>query len=474
MENKIDDRTYFLRTNEDLYKAALWEFSHKSFEEASLNDIIKKAGFNKGSFYYRYQDKMDLFMALVDDLDVTMRSLAGRDIFLSEQAICLEDVINMLFETLYKVYEDGHDYIGLLKRIKENREIGGVSFIDEMIAGFKKTLAKYPDTREFAEMLAKELEIHLYQVSSFIPQNSSIDDFNMAAGSVNTLLTAECGPLAGKLILERKKIQDKHDARKTITSIGSIKRNSVIGVIDESRLKLDEYAFTLMNTKKNSWPLRIRREVRAKTAFIDTKESIGDIRKKKVKDIIKDALKQNETQHFDKEMEKVAEIFLLSDSLETKATLLKADEIMFLKLCLAIIGNPTLIIVMWPDLIFDEDKKQRFLAVLLKYRPIKCTIVLMSTTLNEILDVSDSILLLKAFNDPVLMERDEIIQNHRVTSVSLQYMKDGQMESETFALDAKGRPKLADLAAKYDILSISTTKTYDRVVTGWEKGVDCV
>lgn len=49
-----------------LYHAALEEFSQRSFDEASLNDIIKAAGMNKGSFYYRFKDKMALYLCLVD------------------------------------------------------------------------------------------------------------------------------------------------------------------------------------------------------------------------------------------------------------------------------------------------------------------------------------------------------------------------------------------------------------------------
>lgn len=52
----------------ELYSAALDEFSRKSFEEASLNDIIKAAGMNKGRFYYRFKDKMDLYLCLVDQI----------------------------------------------------------------------------------------------------------------------------------------------------------------------------------------------------------------------------------------------------------------------------------------------------------------------------------------------------------------------------------------------------------------------
>ena len=48
-----------------LYEAALSEFAIHSFQEASLNDILKAAGMNKGSFYYRFSDKMELYLTLL-------------------------------------------------------------------------------------------------------------------------------------------------------------------------------------------------------------------------------------------------------------------------------------------------------------------------------------------------------------------------------------------------------------------------
>lgn len=65
---KIDDGTHFLKSNPALYEATLDCFSSRSFESASLNDILKASGFNKGRFYYRYPDKKSLYFALLDDL----------------------------------------------------------------------------------------------------------------------------------------------------------------------------------------------------------------------------------------------------------------------------------------------------------------------------------------------------------------------------------------------------------------------
>ena len=50
---------------EELIEAALDEFGAKSYEEASLNSIIKNAGISKGSFYYHFQDKQALYLFLL-------------------------------------------------------------------------------------------------------------------------------------------------------------------------------------------------------------------------------------------------------------------------------------------------------------------------------------------------------------------------------------------------------------------------
>jgi TetR/AcrR family transcriptional regulator len=51
---------------DELYEAALDEFSEKSYDEASLNNIIKTANLNKGRFYYWFSDKMDLYICIMD------------------------------------------------------------------------------------------------------------------------------------------------------------------------------------------------------------------------------------------------------------------------------------------------------------------------------------------------------------------------------------------------------------------------
>lgn len=52
---------------QELIDAALDEFVEHDFESASLNRIIKNAGISKGTFYYHFRNKEDLFLFLTDE-----------------------------------------------------------------------------------------------------------------------------------------------------------------------------------------------------------------------------------------------------------------------------------------------------------------------------------------------------------------------------------------------------------------------
>ncbi len=51
---------------EAILRAAGREFSEKGFEAASINRIIHESGMSKGSVYYYFEDKADLFVTVVE------------------------------------------------------------------------------------------------------------------------------------------------------------------------------------------------------------------------------------------------------------------------------------------------------------------------------------------------------------------------------------------------------------------------
>ena len=50
---------------EAILRAAAHEFAEKGYERASLNRMIKEAGLSKGTFYYYFEDKADLFVTVL-------------------------------------------------------------------------------------------------------------------------------------------------------------------------------------------------------------------------------------------------------------------------------------------------------------------------------------------------------------------------------------------------------------------------
>lgn len=52
----------------ELKEAAIDEFAARKYADASLNDILRKAGMSKGSFYHHFGDKFGLYLAMMDIL----------------------------------------------------------------------------------------------------------------------------------------------------------------------------------------------------------------------------------------------------------------------------------------------------------------------------------------------------------------------------------------------------------------------
>jgi AcrR family transcriptional regulator len=60
-----------------LFEATADEFSDKGFEGASLNRILERADMSKGSLYYYFEDKGDLFATVVERATTMLVKLVG-------------------------------------------------------------------------------------------------------------------------------------------------------------------------------------------------------------------------------------------------------------------------------------------------------------------------------------------------------------------------------------------------------------
>jgi len=175
---------------QELIDAAMNEFSDKGYENASLNNILKEAGISKGTFYYHFENKEDLYMYMIGVLIDQKKNFFA-------QNISPEDFGKDLFTLLKVMIKTG------LKFAKTNPSIS--KFSENFLKGtereiFDKTLGKYSleqdklfaslveaaysrgelredIPREFVKNMIGYLFTHLHQIANII----KIDDYEDAA-----------------------------------------------------------------------------------------------------------------------------------------------------------------------------------------------------------------------------------------------------------------------------------------------------
>ena len=110
---------------EKLFEAATREFSHRPFNEASINQIIKEAGIPRGSFYMYFQDKEDLFRYL----------LKG---YMDQLFMLLEEVLLRDGGDIFQALLDLYDYVQTKSDQRDLGEIGAMTGIIRCNNGMQK------------------------------------------------------------------------------------------------------------------------------------------------------------------------------------------------------------------------------------------------------------------------------------------------------------------------------------------------
>ena len=111
------DLTYTLRKYPELFSAALQEFSTYAYNQASVNEIIKHSEMNKGSFYYRFKTKEEIYTALIDYVYVIQIDLFKQ---LKIDLYSLNDIkkiLQILFQNINQLTILEPRYYMLLQRI---------------------------------------------------------------------------------------------------------------------------------------------------------------------------------------------------------------------------------------------------------------------------------------------------------------------------------------------------------------------
>ena len=110
---------------EKLLEAATREFSHKPFNEASINQIIKEAGIPRGSFYMYFQDQEDLFRYL----------LKG---YVDQLFMLLEEFLLRVRGDIFQALLDLYDFVQTKADQMDLGEIGAMTGIIRCNSGMQK------------------------------------------------------------------------------------------------------------------------------------------------------------------------------------------------------------------------------------------------------------------------------------------------------------------------------------------------
>lgn len=99
------DKTQLLLENINVFEETLNEFSSKPYELASVNEIIKRSHYNKGSFYYRFKDKYELYVAILDYVLVQQIDIFNKTSFDLTTNNHINAILYALFDNLLNLYK---------------------------------------------------------------------------------------------------------------------------------------------------------------------------------------------------------------------------------------------------------------------------------------------------------------------------------------------------------------------------------
>ena len=184
-----EEKEKSFKNKQELINAAITEFSEKGYEQASLNNILKEAGISKGTFYYHFKHKEELYFYLVDIFIAEKKIFFTENIdpkkyqknifdslkFLAQKGVAFAQEhpqINQFAQSFIKergnqIYEKG------LQKYDYQKDY----FLDYLIEkAFLKGEVRKDLPVEFVKKLIIYLFIHLVEIAEIV----KIDDFNEA------------------------------------------------------------------------------------------------------------------------------------------------------------------------------------------------------------------------------------------------------------------------------------------------------
>ncbi|MDY0023916.1 MAG: TetR/AcrR family transcriptional regulator [Candidatus Izemoplasmatales bacterium] len=188
MKNK--DKTQLLLDNKELFNATIDEFSKKSYDLASINEIIKASNINKGSFYYRFANKEELFVAMMDYVIVKQIDLFNERKIHIYEIIDLKDALFEMFYNLYLLYNESKAYFSIISNhLKDFKSLELINeyCVEPLKARFFKKIHSFSRTNKNFENILMVIDSLYYEFPErlLLSKNPREDILNF----VNFILT---------------------------------------------------------------------------------------------------------------------------------------------------------------------------------------------------------------------------------------------------------------------------------------------
>jgi AcrR family transcriptional regulator len=139
-----------LEKQDALFRAAAEEFAEKGFGGASINRIIQRSGLSKGSVYYYFEDKSDLFATTLERASQRIMEEVG---WPSLEVLAADEFWNALLELTHRSMDLARRnewWVGLsraLHRFHEEPEVGpAVARMQEFARDWWRTLIRRGQT----------------------------------------------------------------------------------------------------------------------------------------------------------------------------------------------------------------------------------------------------------------------------------------------------------------------------------------
>lgn len=141
-ESAIDDRRARPETRERIIGAAADVFAERGYRDSAVDDIVRRSGTSKGSFYHFFPSKEGIFLALLERLGTLLLERVGGDVEQASGALGRVDAA----------------LTAALRTLEEHRTLARILVVEAPALGHGLDARLFALHRRFAGYIASRLD----------------------------------------------------------------------------------------------------------------------------------------------------------------------------------------------------------------------------------------------------------------------------------------------------------------------------